>query len=122
CQTFRSATVPGERPTVRDVRLPYDKATLPKLDRLPTNLPNPLAIATMALKFVGRDTSVALLSEGLGRKKWHGRVAILVNEHTISAGEMVAAFASENKLATIVGTETAGRLIPGSGGKVGAGY
>lgn len=100
----------------------YDKATLPRLDRLPTNLPNPLAIASMAIKFVGRDTSVALLSEGLGRKKWHGRVAILVNEHTISAGEMVAAFASENRLAKIVGTETAGRLIPGSGAKVGAGY
>jgi carboxyl-terminal processing protease len=100
----------------------YDKATLPKLDRLPTNLPNPLAIANMAIKFVGRDTSVALHSEGLGQKKWHGRVAILVNEHTISAGEMVAAFASENRLAKIVGTETAGRLIPGSGSKVGAGY
>lgn len=100
----------------------YDKATLPKLDRLPTNLPNPLAIANMALKFVGRDTSVALLSEGLGAKRWHGRVAILVNEHTISAGEMVAAFASENRLAKIVGTETAGRLTPGSGAKVGFGY
>src|SRR5947209_12362291 len=65
---------------------------------------------------------VALVAEGLGRKKWHGHVAILVNEHTISAGEMAAAFASENRLATIVGTETAGRLIPGSGAKVGAGY
>ena len=55
----------------------------------------------MAIKFVGRDTSVALVSEGLGPKKWHGRVAILVNEHTISAGEMVAAFAAENRLATM---------------------
>src|SRR4051795_1608711 len=36
--------------------------------------------------------------------------------------KMVAAFAAENKLAIIVGTETAGRLIPGSGTKVGAGY
>jgi len=35
---------------------------------------------------------------------------------------MVAAFAAENKLAMIVGTETAGRLIPGSGTKVGEGY
>ncbi len=35
---------------------------------------------------------------------------------------MAAAFASENHLATIVGTETAGRLIPGSGFKVGQGY
>lgn len=44
------------------------------------------------------------------------------DEHTVSAGEMVAAFAQENRLATIVGTETAGRLIPGSGYKVGEGY
>ncbi|MBN9658445.1 MAG: hypothetical protein J0H49_09715 [Acidobacteria bacterium] len=57
-------------------------------------------------------------AEGLGRKKWHGHVALLVNEHTISAGEMVAAFASENRLGRIAGTETAGRLIPGSGAKV----
>jgi C-terminal processing protease CtpA/Prc len=35
---------------------------------------------------------------------------------------MVAAFAAENGLATIVGTETGGRLIPGSGMKVGEGY
>jgi hypothetical protein len=86
---------------------------------LPTNLPNPLAIAAMAMKFVGRDTSVALVSEGLGPKKWHGRAAILVNEHSISAVEMIAAFASENRLATLVGAETAGRLIPGPGVRVG---
>ena len=100
----------------------YDKNALRKLDRLPTDLPNPLAIASMAIQFVGRDPSVLLVSEGLGAKRWHGRVAILVNEHTVSAGEMVAAFASENGLAKLVGTETAGRLIPGSGFKVGYGY
>src|SRR5262249_22738504 len=55
-------------------------------------------------------------------QKWHDHVAILVNEHTISAGEMVSAFAKENGFATIVGTETAGRLTPGSGFKVGHGY
>ncbi|HXJ42056.1 MAG TPA: S41 family peptidase [Bryobacteraceae bacterium] len=100
----------------------FDKNALRKLDRLPTHLPNPIAIATMAVQFVGRDPSVLLVSEGLGLKRWHGRVAILVNEHTVSAGEMVAAFAAENGLAKIVGTETAGRLIPGSGFKVGYGY
>src|ERR1700676_2949068 len=100
----------------------YDKNTLRKLDRLPTDLPNPLAIASMAVQFVGRDPSVLLVSEGLGPKRWHRRVAIITNEHTVSAGEMVAAFASENGLAKLVGTETAGRLIPGSGFKVGFGY
>ena len=49
-------------------------------------------------------------------------MVILVNEHTVSAGEMISAFAQENALARIVGTETAGRLIPGSGFKVGHGY
>lgn len=100
----------------------YEKENLPRLDRLPTHLPNALGIASLALRFGGRDSSVLLVSEGLKPQLWHGKVAILVNEHTVSAGEMVAAFAAENKLATIVGTETAGRLIPGSGTKVGEGY
>ena len=100
----------------------YQKENLPKLDKLPTHLPNPLAIASMALRFGGRDSSVVLMSEGLGPQKWHGHIAILINEHTVSAGEMVTAFAVENALATVVGTETAGRLIPGSGTKVGEGY
>jgi C-terminal processing protease CtpA/Prc len=102
--------------------LGYEKEKLPRLDRLPTHLPNPFGIASLAFRFGGRDSSVVLVSEGLGPQNWHGRIAVLVNEHTVSAGEMVAAFAAENKLATIVGTETAGRLIPGSGTKVGAGY
>ena len=76
----------------------------------------------MAIQFVGRDPSVVLVSEGLGHHKWHGRIVILTNEHTVSAGEMVAAFATEDGLAKLVGTETAGRLIPGSGFKVGYGY
>jgi len=50
------------------------------------------------------------------------RVVILVNEHTASAGEMLAAFAEENGLATIVGTKTAGRLLSGSTFRAGAGY
>lgn len=100
----------------------YEKEQLPRLSKLPTDLPNLLGVASLALRFGGRDPSVVLVSEGLGPQRWHGRIAILVNEHTVSAGEMVAAFASENTLATIVGTETAGRLIPGSGSKVGEGY
>jgi C-terminal processing protease CtpA/Prc len=47
---------------------------------------------------------------------------VLVNEHTASAGEMVAAFAEENNLAIIVGTKTPGRLLSGSAFKVGHGY
>ena len=58
----------------------------------------------------------------LGERRFHGRVVLLVNEHTASAGEMVSAFAEENNLATIVGTKTPGRLLSGSAYKVGHGY
>jgi C-terminal processing protease CtpA/Prc len=100
----------------------YRKEDLPKLDQLPTHLPNPLAIASMVFKFVGRDMSTALVSEGLGEKRWHGRLSVLINEHTISAGEMVAAFVQEYTLGTLVGVQTAGRLVPSSGNKMGHGY
>ncbi len=112
----------GYTVTRKRAEMGYDKNALRRLDRLPTHLPNQLAIASMALQFVGRDSSILLVSEGLGPKKWHGRVAILTNEHTVSAGEMVAAFASENGLAKLVGTATAGRLIPGSGFKIAHSY
>ena len=36
---------------------------------------------------------------------------MLVNEHTVSAGEMVAAFAAENGLARMVGTRTGGQVV-----------
>jgi carboxyl-terminal processing protease len=112
----------GYTVTRRAAEKGYTKEALRKLDSLPTDRSNPLAILTMAMKFAGRDSSVTLISEGLGHQKWHGRIVILTNEHTVSAGEMVCAFARENSLAKIVGTETAGRLIPGSGFKVGQGY
>jgi hypothetical protein len=63
-----------------------------------------------------------VVTEGLGHRRFHGRVVLLVNEHTASAGEMVSAFAEENNLATIVGTKTPGRLLSGSAYKVGHGY
>jgi C-terminal processing protease CtpA/Prc len=47
---------------------------------------------------------------------------VLINEHSASAAEMVVAFASENRLATLVGTRTAGRLVAASAYKVGEGY
>jgi C-terminal processing protease CtpA/Prc len=63
-----------------------------------------------------------VVTENLGQRRFHGRVVLLVNEHTASAGEMVSAFAEENSLATIVGTKTPGRLLSGSAYKVGHGY
>ena len=68
------------------------------------------------------DKSILVVTEGLGPRRFHGRVVLMVKEHTASAGEMVSAFAEENKLATIVGTKTPGRLLSGGAFKVGNGY
>jgi carboxyl-terminal processing protease len=49
----------------------------------------------LALRYGFIDKSILVVTEGLGPQKFQGRVIILVNEHTASAGEMVAAFAEE---------------------------
>ena len=75
------------------------------IDRLPATRLDTLKMAVRFL-VLHRDRSIRLVTEGLGAKPFHGRVVMLVNEHTLSAGEMVAAFAKENWLARIVGTRT----------------
>jgi hypothetical protein len=76
----------------------------------------------LAARYAFIDKSILVVTEGLGPRRFHGRVVLMVNEHTASAGEMVGAFAEENKLATIVGTKTPGRLLSGGAFKVGHGY
>jgi C-terminal processing protease CtpA/Prc len=97
----------------------YDKERLPQFDGIPSSK---WGILPLALKFGFAGRSVAVFTEALGPKPFHGRVAMLVNEHSASAAEMVAAFASEYKLATLVGTKTAGRLVATGAFKVGFGY
>lgn len=97
----------------------FNKESLRRFGWIPSTK---LAIPIVALLHAGRDGSVVLMTEGLGPKKAHGRIVLLVNEHTVSAGEIITSFAAENKLATVVGSETAGRLLGGTGFKVGHGY
>ena len=73
-------------------------------------------------RFALRDKSVALRTEGLGPQRFHGRVAILMNEHSASSSEMVLAFAAENRLAALVGTKSPGRLLGATSFKVGHGF
>ena len=96
----------------------YTRDTLPRVPMPRTTGEFMLALARFAL----RDKSVVLLTQGLGPQPFHGRVVILVNEWTNSAAEMLAGFASENRLATIVGTKTAGNVLGAVNQKVGAGY
>ena len=86
----------------------YAREKLPRFGRIPSHK---ATLFWLALRYGFIDKSILVVTEGLGPQKFHGRVVILVNEHTASAGEMVAAFAEENGLATIVGTKTPGSLV-----------
>jgi carboxyl-terminal processing protease len=95
------------------------KDTLPVFDKIPASK---WGILPLIAKFGIKGRSVALFSEGIGQASHHGRVALLVNEHSASASEMVAGFASEYKLAHLVGVKTPGKLVAASSFKVGHGY
>jgi C-terminal processing protease CtpA/Prc len=97
----------------------YSREDLPRFGRIPSRKST---LIWLALRYGFIDKSILVVTEGLGPQRFHGRVIILVNEHTASAGEMVAAFAEENQLATIIGTKTPGRLLSGSAFKAGFGY
>src|SRR5664279_3015492 len=68
----------------------YRKETLRQFNWIPRSK---LGLYTLALKFAAGDDSVAVVTEGLGAKPWHGRTAILVDQQTTGAGERIAAFA-----------------------------
>jgi C-terminal processing protease CtpA/Prc len=97
----------------------YRREELTRFGRIPSHK---AALLWLAARYAFVEKSILVVTEGLGERRFHGHVVLLVNEHTASAGEMVAAFAEENNLATIVGTKTPGRLLSGSAFKVGHGY
>jgi carboxyl-terminal processing protease len=97
----------------------YRREELTRFGRIP---PYKATLLWLAARYALVEKSILVVTEGLGKRRFHGRVVLLVNEHTASAGEMVSAFAEENGLATIVGTKTPGRLLSGSAYKVGQEY
>src|SRR5271157_2549358 len=97
----------------------YRREELTRFGRIPSRKST---LFWLAACYAFVDKSILVVTEGLGPRRFHGRVVLMVNEHTASAGEMVSAFAEENKLATIVGTKTPGRLLSGGAFKVGHGY
>jgi len=124
CLRLMSLLCPDKRPvgyrlSRRGAERGYRPEDLPKFDRIPAEK---WELVPLLFRFAFRDRSVALVTEGLSGQSFHGRIALLVNEHSASASEMVAAFAADNVLATIVGSKTAGRLMAASAFKVGLGY
>jgi carboxyl-terminal processing protease len=94
---------------------------LAAIDRLPATTFDMLKMA-FRFKVVHRDRSIRLVTEGLGPKPFHGQIVRLINEHTLSAGEMVAAFAAENGLATLVGAKSGGQVLGGANFSLGDGF
>jgi C-terminal processing protease CtpA/Prc len=97
----------------------HQREELPQFTRIPgSRLLLPFAV----WKYRKLDKSIVVVTEGRKRRPYDGRIAVLVNEHTISGAEIVAGFAKDHKLATLVGTRTRGTLLGFSGFQVGQGY
>ncbi len=119
-----SYLTPDKRPvgyslTKRRAAKGYRREDLATFGRIPSHK---VALLGLLLRYAFVDKSIVVVTEGLGPQPFHSRVVLLLNEHSTSAAEMVAAFAHENQLATIVGTKTPGRLLSGSLFKVGHGF
>jgi C-terminal processing protease CtpA/Prc len=99
----------------------YTKESLPRVARIPSTR---LAEIAMAIRFgvVQKDRSIALTTEGLRKQRFHGRIGIIINEHSHSAAEMVAAFAAENRLGHTIGSRSAGEVLGGANFRVGGEY
>jgi carboxyl-terminal processing protease len=108
----------GHSLTPKRLRDGYDPNTLP---RVPMPASRGELLATLA-RYAFRDKSVMLLTQGLGEQPFHNRIVVLVNEWTNSAAEMVANFATENRLATVVGEKTRGNVLGAMNFNVGGGY
>ena len=102
--------------------LESEKREFRRFSRIPSSKK---ALWPLALQFAPAMMTkkpIVLETEGLGAKRFHGKIALLVDRHTASAAEMIVAFARENDLAKIVGEKTAGRLLSATSVKVGHGF
>ena len=107
--------------TRRRFRKGYRKENLTRIGKIPATKAELLMMA-LRFKIFHRDRSMVLVTEGLGPQPFHGRIALLINEHTHSAAEMVASFAKQNRLAMLVGTRTAGEVLGGANFTLTSGY
>ena len=102
--------------------LESEKRSFHRFSRIPSSTKTLWRLALQFGPAMMMKKTIVLETEGLDEKPFHGRVVLLVNRHTASAAEMIVAFARENRLATIVGEKTAGRLLSATSVKVGNGF
>jgi carboxyl-terminal processing protease len=103
------------------LRKGYRRESLTRIGKIPATKAE-LVMMAVRFKVLQRDRSMVLVTEGLGPQPFHGRIVVLINEHTHSAAEMVASFGKQNHHATIVGTRTAGEVLGGANFKLPGGY
>ena len=111
---------PGKRWAGRD--LAKEKNKFPRFGSIPSSKKALWLLALRYLPSLITKSPIVLESEGHGPRSYQGNVVLLVDRHTASAAEMVTIFAKENRLATIVGENTAGRLLSATSVKVGRGF
>jgi len=111
----------GYSVTRRRLRKGCQKEKLTRIGKIPATKAE-LFMMAVRFKIFQRDRSMVLVTEGLGPQPFHGRIVVVINEHSHSAAEMVASFAKENRLATLVGTQTAGEVLGGANFKLPSGY
>jgi C-terminal processing protease CtpA/Prc len=102
--------------------LESEKQEFRRFSRIPSSTKTLWRLALQFAPTMMAKKPIVLQTEGLGKQLFHGRIVLLVDRHTASAAEMIVAFARENKLATIVGEKTAGRLLSATSVKVGNGF
>lgn len=102
--------------------LESEKQGFRRFSRIPSSTKTLWLMAVQFAPAMMAKKPIVLQTEGLGKRPFHGRIVLLVDRHTASAAEMIVAFARENKLATIVGEKTAGRLLSATSVKVGNGF
>ena len=102
--------------------LESEKQGFPRFSRIPSSTKTLWRLALQFGPTMMAKKPIVLQTEGLGSEPFHGRIVLLVDRHTASAAEMIVAFARENKLATVFGEKTAGRLLSATSVKVGNGF
>jgi C-terminal processing protease CtpA/Prc len=83
---------------------------------------NTWELVSALARYSTKDKSLMLMTPAAGPQPFHGRIVVLVNEWTNSAGEMLAAFAREQAGAQVVGQRTRGNVLGAANFKVGGVY
>jgi C-terminal processing protease CtpA/Prc len=88
----------------------WKRDQLPRINRIPVGKLEQIMMA-IRFKVLNRDRSISMATEPLPHSPLAGATVLLVNSHTRSAAEMIAAFVKEQGLAPIVGEKTPGEVL-----------